>query len=114
MDICPKCGLPTETCICKELEKTKEKIRIKKDKRRFGKMVTLVSGIESDTKEIAKKLKEKLACGGTVKNNTIELQGDHLKKVKEELIKMGFNEENIEQTIKINTNRREKDKGCHS
>lgn len=96
MDICPKCGLPVETCICKELAKTKEKIKIECVKRRFGKMVTLISGIENDLKEIAKSLKEELACGGTVKNNVIELQGDHVKKAREKLIKMGFNEENIE------------------
>jgi len=38
-----------------------------------------------------------VACGGTVKNNIIELQGDHRKKVKEELVKLGFPEENIEE-----------------
>jgi len=96
MDICPNCGLPTEACICKELAKTKQKIKIKTMKRRFGKIVTMISGIDSDTKEIAKKLKEELACGGTVKNNIIELQGNHVKKVREKLIDMGFNEENIE------------------
>jgi len=95
MRICPKCGLPLEACICKELEKTIEKIRIEKAKRRYGKIVTVIAGIEKDLKEIAKKLKSQLACGGTVKNKTIELQGDHAKKVKELLIKMGFNEENI-------------------
>lgn len=96
MDINPKTGLPVEANIWKELEKTKQKIRIHKVKRRFGKMVTIISGIESDIKEIGKKLKAGLACGGTIKNNTIELQGDHIKKAKEELIKFGFNKENIE------------------
>lgn len=96
MNICPKCGLPTETCICKELTKTKQKIRIDRVKRRFGKFVTVISGIESDMKEIAKKLKEELACGGTIKNNAIELQGDHSGKVKEKLMEIGFNEENIQ------------------
>lgn len=97
MNICPKCGLPLEACICKELAKTKQKIRIEKVTRRFGKVVTLVSGIENDTKDVAKKLKEELACGGTVKNSAIELQGDHRKKVKEKLIALGFEEENIEE-----------------
>lgn len=95
MNICPKCGLPLEACICKELTKTKQKIRIELIKRKFGKMVTLVSGIETDLKEIAKRLKTELACGGTVKNNVIELQGDHAKKVKEQLVSIGFDEENI-------------------
>ncbi|MCX8194190.1 MAG: stress response translation initiation inhibitor YciH [Candidatus Pacearchaeota archaeon] len=97
MNICPRCGLPFEACICKELEKTKQKIKIEKVKRRFGKMVTTVSGIENDVKAIAKKLKEELACGGTIKNNVIELQGDHGKKVKEKLIELGFEEGNIEE-----------------
>ncbi|MEM4152930.1 MAG: stress response translation initiation inhibitor YciH [Candidatus Pacearchaeota archaeon] len=97
MNICPKCGLPLEACICRELEKTKQKIKIEKVKRRFGKVVTTISGIENDMKTIAKKLKEELACGGTIKNNIIELQGDHSKKVKELLIKLGFEEGNIEE-----------------
>jgi len=95
MTICPKCGLPTEACICKELTKTSQKIRVERVKRRFGKIVTLVSGIETDLKENAKKLKQALACGGTVKNSVIELQGDHAKKTRELLIALGFNEENI-------------------
>lgn len=97
MNICPRCGLPLEACICKELEKTKQKIKIEKVKRRFGKVVTTISGIENDTKNIAKKLKEEFACGGTVKNNVIELQGDHSKKVKDKLIALGFEEGNIEE-----------------
>ncbi len=96
MDICPKCGLPKEACICKELAKTKQKIKIWTTKRRFGKIVTLISGIESNTKETAKKLKAGLACGGTVKNNIIELQGNHPKEVRKKLIELGFSEENIE------------------
>ena len=58
--------------------------------------MTVISGITDNNKDIAKKLKEELACGGTVKNNIIELQGDHLKKAKEVLVKNGFNLENIE------------------
>jgi len=45
--------------------------------------------------EIAKDLKQELACGGTVKNNVIELQGDHRKRIKPILIKLGFSEDSI-------------------
>jgi len=47
-------------------------------------------------KEIAKKLKNKFACGGTHTETTIELQGDHMKHIKEELVRLGFNADSIE------------------
>jgi translation initiation factor 1 len=97
MEICPRCGLPKAACVCEALIKEKQKIVIKKEKRSFGKNVTVITGIRDiDIKQLAKLLKQKLACGGTVKNDSIELQGDHVKKVKEELIKEGFSEDLIE------------------
>ena len=60
--------------------------------------MTVVAGFETgiDVKKIAKELKNELACGGTYKENMIELQGDHKKKVKEILVKLGFAEESID------------------
>jgi len=97
MEICPKCGLPIQACVCEEIGKSEQKIRIESEKRKFGKIITLVSGFKDiDIKNIAKELKHRLACGGTIKNNVIELQGDHKSKVKPELIKLGFSEDSIE------------------
>jgi len=48
-------------------------------KGRKGKSVTIVSGLQHNPatmKEIARMLKESCGTGGTVKNGTIELQGD--------------------------------------
>ena len=72
---------------------------MKTEKKKFGKLNTIVEGLESDAdiKSIAKSLKMELACGGTVKNNKIELQGDHLKKIKPILVELGFKEELIEE-----------------
>ena len=68
------------------------------DKKRYGKIVTVISGFESgiDIKKIAKDLKSGLACGGTYKGDSIELQGDHRKKVKESLVGLGFESESID------------------
>ena len=69
------------------------------EKRKFGKLITVIYGInkkEIDLKELAKELKQKFACGGTVKGDTIELQGEHAEKTKEELTKLGFSSESIE------------------
>ncbi|MFH1209570.1 MAG: translation initiation factor [archaeon] len=96
--ICEKCGLNKELCVCETIAKEDQRITIKTAKRRFGKLTTLVEGIdpkEINIKDVAKNLKSVLACGGTVKNNIIELQGNHIEKVKRELIKLGFNKNNI-------------------
>jgi len=97
MDICPKCGLPIQACVCGEIAKTQQNISVKTEKRRFGKISTMVGGFDDgvDIKDIAKKLKSELACGGTVKNKIIELQGNHKDKIKRILIEMGFDNEHI-------------------
>ena len=52
--------------------------------------------VEFDLEDIAKKLKAKMACGGTVKKGRIELQGDHRDRIKKLLADLGFSEELIE------------------
>ncbi len=60
--------------------------------------MTIIEGIskEMNPEELARKLKKKLACGGTYKDGKIELQGDHREKIKKILIDQGFSEEQIE------------------
>lgn len=93
-EICPTCGLPKSLCVCGQIEKEQQKVKVRTVQRKFGKMITLVSGLESEeqAKELAKTLKRKLACGGTVKGNEIELQGAHQSKVKKVLLEEGYNE----------------------
>jgi translation initiation factor 1 len=95
-EICDKCGLPKEICACGEISKQQARVVIRSEKRRYGKDVTLVEGLDSDQKEIMKKLKSKLACGGTVKDGVIELQGAHVPRTKDILVKLGFPENTIE------------------
>ncbi|MCK4365707.1 MAG: stress response translation initiation inhibitor YciH [Thermoplasmatales archaeon] len=92
-DICDVCGLPKEICVCEDIAREQQKITIAVDKRRYGKMMTIVYGIDShdlDIDSLITQLKSKCACGGTIKDGIIELQGDHRIKVKETLEKMGF------------------------
>ncbi len=96
MEICPKCGLPLQACVCEQIVKSAQKIKVTTDKKKFGKIVTIVTGFEGvDIKKIAKALKNELACGGTFEGGMIELQGDHVKKIKPALVKLGFDEESI-------------------
>ena len=97
MEICPKCGLPKQACVCEKIAKGSQKIKVTTEKKRYGKLVTVVSGLDGvDVKDIAKALKNELACGGTHRDSEIELQGDHKKKIKEVLVKLGFDAELID------------------
>ena len=94
--ICSVCGLPEELCMCEQIAKEQQKIRILTDTRRYGKVVTVVEGIDStdiDLDDLARKLKTRCAAGGTAKEGRIELQGEHRKKVKEVLEELGFSVE---------------------
>jgi len=98
MEICPKCGLPEPACVCEQITKSSQRIRITTDRKRYGKIVTVIKGFDSsiDVKKVAKDMKNELACGGTGKNGIIELQGDHTKRAKDILIKLGFEEDSVE------------------
>lgn len=91
--ICTGCGLPDEICVCEDIAREQQEIRINVDSRRYGKLMTIVSGMDEnsiDVPGLLSTLKSKCACGGAYKDGHIELQGDHRKKVQETLNKMGF------------------------
>jgi translation initiation factor 1 len=97
--ICKKCGLPDDLCACGELDKEDARIVVRLETRRFSKTSTIIEGInpkQSDMPRIIKELKSTFACGGTMKNGFIMLQGDHRDDVKGYLVKIGFNEQAIE------------------
>lgn len=91
--------MPKELCVCEEIAREQQRINIYVVKRKFGKFVTIVEGLDEkqiSIKDLAKKLKSELACGGTSKDGRIELQGKHKQRVKEVLINLGFSPEMID------------------
>ncbi len=95
-EICSVCGLPKELCMCEEIAREQQTVKISTDSRRYGKVVTVVEGFDPsdiDIDDLARKLKTKCAAGGTAKDGKIELQGDHKKKVQKALDEMGFKTE---------------------
>jgi translation initiation factor 1 len=93
--MCPDCRQPLSSCACK----TKPAIlgdgvvRVSRQtKGRGGKCVTLVKGVALDAAALAalgKQLRTACGSGGTVKDGTIEIQGDHCELVMETLRKLG-------------------------
>ena len=91
--------MPKELCVCEEIAREQQRINVYSIKRKFGKIVTIVEGIDEkqlDLKALTKNLKSKLACGGTSKEGRIELQGNHKARVKEVLVEMGFSPDMID------------------
>jgi len=96
--MCPGCGAPVAQCRCKELAKARAPstdgiVRVSHEtKGRKGKGVTVVKGLALDAAALAalgKQLKAACGSGGTVKDGTIEIQGDHRELVIAALSKQG-------------------------
>lgn len=91
-------GLPKELGVWDNISLENQKITVIIEKRKFGKQYTVVRGFGSEIKisDIAKKLKNKFACGGSSKGGQIELQGNHKNRIRGALVEFGFAEESIE------------------
>ena len=98
--VCERCGQFTSACACPPL--VAEPVRIppgeqtallKIEKRPKGKVVTAVSGLDpvgNDLADLAARLKSRCGSGGTVKDGSIELQGDHLASAEVVLRAIGY------------------------
>mgnify|MGYP002397607903 CR=1 FL=1 len=81
--MCPGCDQPIKQCRCKKKAAAPVGdgvVRVlRQTKGRKGAGVSLVTGVplaETELKTLAKELKQKCGCGGTVKDGVIEIQGD--------------------------------------
>jgi translation initiation factor 1 len=78
----------------KDAEPAQQTIRVAVDrKRRAGKSVTVAAGFQhtpATLAALATKLKKSCGSGGTAKDGEIEIQGEHVERVAEELRKLGY------------------------
>ena len=78
----------------RDADAAKQTIRVVLDKkRRAGKSVTVASGFQHTAESLAalaQTLKKKCGSGGTAKDSEIEIQGDHVERIKAELTKLGY------------------------
>ncbi|NEP12972.1 MAG: translation initiation factor [Symploca sp. SIO2C1] len=77
-----------------ELPPHQQNLRLQASRKgRKGKTVTIITGFQSQPETLSKLLKQlKSHCGsgGTVKENTLEIQGDHTQKLVQFLTKLGY------------------------
>lgn len=60
---------------------------------RGGKGVSVITGLtlpQPQLEELARQLKKRCGCGGTVRNGVIEIQGDHRDLLVAELTRLGW------------------------
>lgn len=95
--VCPECSRPVNKCVCRKKSSQPAGdgiVRIRREsKGRGGKTVSVISGIplpEAGLKEVAKLLKNRCGAGGTVRDGSIEIQGDHREILLAELAARGY------------------------
>ena len=95
---CERCGELEEVCTCPPPPKVltppeKQTARLAVEKRKKGKVVTVVRGLPADENDLPGLLGQlKAACGagGTLKDDELEIQGDHLERLRCLLAEIGF------------------------
>ena len=95
---CEKCGELEEACTCPpepplRIPPEKQTAKLSIEKRKKGKMVTVVRGLspeENDLAELLTKLKSTCGAGGAIKADVLEIQGKQLDAVRKVLSEIGY------------------------
>lgn len=98
---CERCGKLESECQCPPLPEPepvrlapeKQTARLAIEKRKGGRSVTVVSGLrpeDSDLAALLARLKTACGAGGTIKDDAIEIQGQHLDPIRSLLAEIGY------------------------
>jgi translation initiation factor 1 len=86
-------GLPDDLGLDEDLARAELTLTVRVERRRYNKPMTLVEGFDDDLvdlDDLASTLKRRLATGGTVRDDHIELQGNHATRLPDVLRDEGF------------------------
>jgi translation initiation factor 1 len=95
---CERCEELEKDCNCPpeappRIPPDKQTARLSVEKRKKGKMVTVVRGLPAegnDLPDLLTQLKNTCGAGGTLKDDVLEIQGRNLDRVRETLEKIGY------------------------
>ena len=97
---CERCGKVEEDCVCepepaKAVPPEKQTARLSLEKRKRGKMVTVIRGLSDGHPaphfaNLLTNIKNHVGAGGSIQDEQIEIQGDQLERVKNYLAELGF------------------------
>lgn len=100
--LCQQCGTDVKTCGCEPIVKEqiepevppeKQSLRIRVEKRKRGKQMTVIAdfrGPSSQRQRFLTELKNLCGAGGTIAEDNVEIQGDHLNRIADHLRAAGY------------------------
>ena len=95
---CERCGELDAECQCPPepaplIPPEKQTARLAVEKRKKGKVVTVIRGLPSEGNDLPgllTRLKSGCGAGGTIAEETIEIQGKHLERIRSTLQELGY------------------------
>ena len=95
---CDRCEKLEAECTCSPLEPVrtppgKQTARIAVEKRKHGRMITVIRGLaaeDTDLPSLLKRLKNACGAGGTITDDSLEIQGTQADRVRTELLTIGY------------------------
>ena len=97
---CERCGKPQTECACPPepaprllVSPEKQTARLAIEKRKKGKLVTVIRGLSPEANDLTallSRLKNSCGAGGTLDGDAVEIQGDHLDRLRTLLMEIGY------------------------
>jgi translation initiation factor 1 len=95
---CERCGKLEADCACPPLAAPRippeeQTARLAIEKRKKDKIVTVVRGLPAegnDLPELLRQLKSQCGAGGTLQEDALEIQGEHLERIRAALGQLGY------------------------
>ena len=95
---CDRCGALETDCTCPppaaaRIPPEKQSARLTVEKRRKGKVVTVIRGLTaaaSDLPALLSLLKSQCGAGGTLDEECLEIQGQHVERIRAALSNLGY------------------------
>jgi translation initiation factor 1 len=89
---CDRCGALEADCNCPPLA-AGQLARLAVEKRKKGKVVTVIRGLpatRNDLPALLGKLKNQCGAGGAIQEDCLEIQGEHVERIRGVLTELGY------------------------
>jgi translation initiation factor 1 len=95
---CDRCGVLEADCKCPPLPvgripPNQQTAKLSVEKRKKGKVVTVIRGLSgraNDLPTLLSQLKSQCGAGGTIQDDCVEIQGEHVERIRKALSELGY------------------------